>query len=140
MVAIAVVGGLASITGTVLGGLFVVGLPAFFPGSPEVALLTSGIGLLVLLLYFPGGLVQVLFNARDLAFAALAGRRPEPEPPALRHVPARARRARGAGVPARRRPRARPPCGWRTVSVRFGVRTVVDDAVARGGPGRGRWG
>ena len=70
VVAVAVVGGLASITGTVLGSLFIVGLPAFFPDSPEVALLTSGIGMLVLLLYFPGGLVQILFNARDAALAA----------------------------------------------------------------------
>ncbi len=74
VVAVAVVGGLASITGTVLGSLFIVGLPAFFPDSPEVALLTSGIGMLVLLLYFPGGLVQILFNARDAALAALARR------------------------------------------------------------------
>ena len=80
VVAVAVVGGLASITGTVLGSLVVVGLPAFFPDSPEVALLTSGVGLLVLLLYFPGGLVQVLLGARDVALAALAKRRPGADP------------------------------------------------------------
>ena len=63
VVAIAVVGGLSSITGAVLGSVVIVGLPAFFPDSPEVALLTSGVGLLVLLLYFPGGLVQLLYSA-----------------------------------------------------------------------------
>ena len=46
VVAVAVVGGLASITGAVLGALLVVGLPAFFPNSAEVALLTSGVGIL----------------------------------------------------------------------------------------------
>jgi ABC-type branched-subunit amino acid transport system ATPase component/ABC-type branched-subunit amino acid transport system permease subunit len=74
VVAVSVVGGLASIAGTVLGSLFIIGLPAFFPDSPEVTLLTSGVGVLVLLLYFPGGLVQVLYNLRDLAFAAMEKR------------------------------------------------------------------
>ena len=86
VVAIAVVGGLASITGTVLGSVVIVGLPAFFPDSPEVALLTSGVGLLVLLLYFPGGLVQILYNARDAVFGVLAG------PPARGRARAAARR------------------------------------------------
>ncbi len=83
VVAVAVVGGLSSITGTVLGSLVVVGLPTFFPDSPQVALLTSGVGLLVLLLYFPGGLVQILYNVRDLAFDWLARRQPIVEPAAL---------------------------------------------------------
>jgi ABC-type branched-subunit amino acid transport system ATPase component/ABC-type branched-subunit amino acid transport system permease subunit len=76
VVAVSVVGGLASIAGTVLGSLFIVGLPAFFPDSPEISLVTSGIGVLVLLLYFPGGLVQILFNLRDLAFGGLERRLP----------------------------------------------------------------
>jgi len=103
IVAIAVVGGLASITGAILGALFVVGLPAFFPDSPQVALLTSGAGVLILLLYFPGGFIQILFNVRDLALARLAAREPdravdrpvEPEPTA-----ARMRLAERAAVPA----------------------------------------
>ena len=116
--------------GPILGALFVVGLPAFFPDSPEVALLTSGIGVLVLLLYFPGGLVQILYNARDVVFGG-AGRSgcprfptwlrprrwrdrrgpwsPWGRPPALAAQPAVARR---------RRPR---PASSRSVSVRFGA-------------------
>jgi ABC-type branched-subunit amino acid transport system ATPase component/ABC-type branched-subunit amino acid transport system permease subunit len=66
VIAIAVIGGLASIPGTVLGALWVVGLPAAFSNSTNVALLTSGAGLLVLLLFFPRGLVQLLYAARDL--------------------------------------------------------------------------
>jgi ABC-type branched-subunit amino acid transport system permease subunit/ABC-type branched-subunit amino acid transport system ATPase component len=137
VVAIAVVGGLASITGTVLGSLVIVGLPAFFPDNPEVALLTSGIGLLILLLYFPGGLVQILFNARDTALGALAKRVadavPADDPRPARH--ARADSAPAAPpVPATRAAlRSRPPVPdgevalrVEDVSVRFGVRKVVD--------------
>lgn len=133
VVAVAVVGGLASVTGAVLGSLFVVGLPAFFPDSPEVALLTSGVGLLVLLLYLPGGLVQVLYAGRDAVFAALA-RRLAPVPPAsaVRPVPE---------APAALRPRVAAPDGSGPalrvagVSVRFGVRTVVDEVSLEVRPG-----
>jgi ABC-type branched-subunit amino acid transport system permease subunit/ABC-type branched-subunit amino acid transport system ATPase component len=139
VVAIAVVGGLASLTGTVLGSLFVVGLPAFFPNTPTIGLLTSGAGLLILLLYFPGGLVQLLYVGRDLVFAALA-RRIEPEPagraedgsaPVATGLPAtrpglRARSAESTSPEALRSS---------SVSVRFGARVVVDRvelSVARG--------
>ena len=64
---IAVIGGLSSVAGAVLGALWVVGLPALFSDSAEVALFTSGVGLLILLLYFPGGLVQILYSVRDAA-------------------------------------------------------------------------
>ncbi len=97
VVAIAVVGGLSSITGVILGSLFVVGLPAFFPDSPQVALLTSGAGVLILLLYFPGGFVQILFNLRDLALAKAGGAPPR----------ARARRATAAASRPARWPRWR---------------------------------
>ncbi len=108
VLAVAVVGGLASITGAVLGAVFVVGLPALFPNSTQAGLLTSGAGLLILLLYFPGGLVQILYNVRDVALAAVANRRPAPPP-----GPAPDRRFPSAlrAVPSRRRPSLPPPCG-----------------------------
>jgi ABC-type branched-subunit amino acid transport system ATPase component/ABC-type branched-subunit amino acid transport system permease subunit len=65
LVAMTVIGGLGSVAGTVLGALYVVGLPALFNGSPLVAFGTSGIGLLVLLLYVPGGLASAAFRLRD---------------------------------------------------------------------------
>ena len=34
-----------------------------------IPLLTSSVGLLVLLMYFPGGLVQIGYSARDALFA-----------------------------------------------------------------------
>jgi ABC-type branched-subunit amino acid transport system ATPase component len=121
VVAVAVVGGLASITGAVLGALLIVGLPAFFENSVQVTLLTSGIGVLVLLLYFPGGLVQILYNARDAVLAFVARRRPVPAAPSMK--PAR--------VPSTLPSRPPPPADITTVlrtkdvTVRFGVRVVL---------------
>jgi ABC-type branched-subunit amino acid transport system ATPase component/ABC-type branched-subunit amino acid transport system permease subunit len=65
LVAVVVIGGLGSVAGPILGALWVVGLPSFFPGNDLVPLLTSSVGLLVLLLYFPGGLVQIGYSVRD---------------------------------------------------------------------------
>ena len=81
VVAIAVIGGLSSVTGVLLGSLWVIGIPALFDETPEVRLLTSSAGLLVLLLYLPGGLVQVLYGARDMLFEWAARRLPAQEPP-----------------------------------------------------------
>jgi ABC-type branched-subunit amino acid transport system ATPase component/ABC-type branched-subunit amino acid transport system permease subunit len=123
VVAVAVVGGLASITGAMLGALLVVGLPAFFPNSAEVALLTSGAGILILLLYFPGGLVQILYSARDAAFAFLAKRR----------SPVAETRARPARVPSQLAscpvvaPDVTTVLRAEGLTVRFGVRAVLDD-------------
>ena len=45
LVAIAVIGGLGSLTGAVVGALWVIGLPAFWPNNDLVPLFTSSIGL-----------------------------------------------------------------------------------------------
>ncbi len=62
-VALVVVGGLAGPSGAVLGAIFVLGLPAVFGASPIVAVLTSGLGLLIVLLFLPGGLMQLVAGA-----------------------------------------------------------------------------
>ncbi len=106
LVAIVVIGGLGSVAGAVLGAVWVIGLPAFFPDNDLVPLLTSSIGLLVLLLYFPGGLVQIGYGAR--AAHRRAGWRAGSAPPpakAQHAVPARNAQAReplAEGVPALR--------------------------------------
>ena len=82
VISIVVIGGLSSVAGAVLGAFVVVGLPELFNNSVQIGLLTSGAGMLILLLYFPGGLVQVLYNLRDAAFAFAARRLPEPPAPA----------------------------------------------------------
>jgi ABC-type branched-subunit amino acid transport system ATPase component/ABC-type branched-subunit amino acid transport system permease subunit len=94
MVAAAVIGGLGSVAGPVLGVLWVEGLPSFFPGNDLVPLLASSLGLLFLLLYFPGGFVQLAFAARDRLFDRLEqrlgpvppGSTTTPPPAVLRHV------------------------------------------------------
>ena len=77
MVSIIVIGGLGSLMGPVLGALWVVGLPAFWPGNDLVPLFTSSIGLLILLLYFPGGLIQIAYSARNALLAWAERRLPE---------------------------------------------------------------
>jgi ABC-type branched-subunit amino acid transport system ATPase component len=74
VVGIAVIGGLGSITGAVLGAVWVEGLPAFWPDNDLVPLFTSSIGLLVVLMYFPGGFIQIANSARD-GIVGLAERR-----------------------------------------------------------------
>ena len=65
LVAIAIIGGIGSIAGGMLGALWVIGIPALFPDWDAIELLTADIGLLILLLYFPGGFVQIVYNARQ---------------------------------------------------------------------------
>jgi ABC-type branched-subunit amino acid transport system ATPase component/ABC-type branched-subunit amino acid transport system permease subunit len=95
LVSLAVIGGLGSVVGPVLGSLWVVGLPAFFPDNELVPLFTSSVGLLVLLLYFPGGLVQIAYSARDVLLR-WAERRMGPAPAKATHEtpPVVTRRAR----------------------------------------------
>lgn len=119
IVAVAVIGGLGSVTGAVLGAVWVIGLPALLGDTPEVGLATSGVGLLVLLMYFPGGLVHLLHRGRDCVLRLLARRVPE-------HAPA----DRPAGVTPTPRTRPVPETGIaleaQDVTVRFGGTVAVD--------------
>jgi ABC-type branched-subunit amino acid transport system ATPase component/ABC-type branched-subunit amino acid transport system permease subunit len=83
VLAVAVVGGLTSVTGAVLGTLVVVALPLMFSNTPELQLFASGIGMLILLLYVPGGLISVVQAGRDQLLEYVA-RRTGWEPPAGR--------------------------------------------------------
>ena len=60
-----VIGGLGSVIGPVIGAFWVRGLPTLFPDNTLISLLTSSIGFLVMLMYFPGGFVQLCYRARD---------------------------------------------------------------------------
>ncbi len=135
VVVMAVIGGLGSLGGAILGVLYVGALPAFFSDLESLQLLVSGVGLLVLLLYFPEGLASIVRRGQQ----ALAG-------PST-HVPAAQRRddlerrtvdeigdrlehgraiAPGAGVGGLAVDR---------VSVRFGAATAVDDVTVSIEPG-----
>jgi branched-chain amino acid transport system permease protein len=61
--AMVVVGGLGSISGSVLGAVFVYGVQYFLP--VEYAFLATGAGLLLVLLLVPGGLGALFGDARD---------------------------------------------------------------------------
>ena len=90
----AVIGGLGSLPGAILGALFVRGNVILLP--PQLAVLATGVGLLVVLLVFPGGLGRLLFSGRDAVLRRIAARRGlvvpslladqrevEPDPPSL---------------------------------------------------------
>jgi ABC-type branched-subunit amino acid transport system ATPase component/ABC-type branched-subunit amino acid transport system permease subunit len=74
-VAMTVIGGLGSVPGAVAGALYVIGTPAIFSDSLAVRLLTSGAGLLVLVLFLPGGLVRL---GQSIAARVLSRLAPEP--------------------------------------------------------------
>jgi ABC-type branched-subunit amino acid transport system ATPase component/ABC-type branched-subunit amino acid transport system permease subunit len=121
LVAMIVIGGLGTIAGPVLGAIWVVGLPAFFPDNDLVPLFTSSLGLLILLLYFPGGLVQIGHAIRS-ALLDIAERRAGPapgkkrtEPPTYLHV------ADGYASTG-------PALTTTDVTVRFGGNVAVDHA------------
>ncbi|HEV7761584.1 MAG TPA: ATP-binding cassette domain-containing protein [Acidimicrobiales bacterium] len=111
LVAIVVIGGLGSTAGPVLGAVWVIGLPAFFPDNDLVPLFASSLGLLVLLLYLPGGLVDVPHRIRA-ALLAWAERR--------------------AAVPIPRNLRGSRPPGAETTQV-SGVVLAAHDVVVRFG-------
>jgi ABC-type branched-subunit amino acid transport system ATPase component/ABC-type branched-subunit amino acid transport system permease subunit len=128
VVAMTIIGGLGSIPGAVLGAVYVIGLPALIEDSRSVRLATSGIGLLILLMYVPGGLVQLVYAARDallgIADRRLASREPETSvPSAERAIPARPAML-GADVPIVLDGAALKVSD---VTVRFGGVVAVDD-------------
>ena len=85
LVAMVVIGGMGSISGAVLGAIVVIGIPAIDPNNAALGLLSSSLGLLIILLYFPRGLNQIAYSARDglLAWAdSRLGERARGTPPA----------------------------------------------------------
>ena len=102
LVAMVVIGGMGSVTAAVIGAIWVIGIPALAPNNQVLGLLTSSIGLLAVLLYFPRGLMQVAYDARD-ALLNWADRRFGKDV-----VPVGAEDARQGGPAG-----ARTPRGWR---------------------------
>jgi ABC-type branched-subunit amino acid transport system permease subunit len=91
VVAVAVIGGAGSAEGAVLGAVFVLGVPAIFGDTTVAGLLPSGLGLLLLVLLFPGGLLELVHRAvparwrrppvQDETAVAPADRSPPPSSP-----------------------------------------------------------
>lgn len=63
-----VIGGVSSLPGALLGAAYVQGLPLLLEGWVDraiVQILPTGVGLLILLLFLPGGLSEAFYRTRD---------------------------------------------------------------------------
>ncbi|MBV8690622.1 MAG: ATP-binding cassette domain-containing protein, partial [Actinobacteria bacterium] len=73
--AMTVLGGIGVLAGPLIGAFYIIGIPKFLP-LDNAGLAATALGWLVLILYFPGGIAQMLKPARDRAIdlvARLAG-------------------------------------------------------------------
>ena len=120
LVVMVVLGGVTTVTGSVLGAAWVKGIPYAF--GTNAGLLSAALGVLVVLVVFPGGLAGLLFQARDRVVGWLIG------------APV-ARLDDGGGPvsrlplpvkPAEPEPSARPLLTVRDVTVRYGGIVAVD--------------
>jgi branched-chain amino acid transport system permease protein len=74
----AVIGGLGSVPGAVIGATYIFAVQYFgaelFPRDAAIiSLLSTGIGLLLLVLFLPGGLIRPLIGLRDAAARFVTG-------------------------------------------------------------------
>ncbi len=69
-----VIGGVTSLPGAILGTIYI-GILQYGDLSSGAQLLATGIGALVLLYMFPGGLAQIFYGIRDAALRFLATRK-----------------------------------------------------------------
>lgn len=84
MLLMVIIGGLGSIPGAILGAVLLFGVPALFGGSELIRLLTGALGVLIVLLFFPGGLISAVHKARDTIIARIVRHeRGLPAPPAV---------------------------------------------------------
>jgi len=75
-----VIGGLGSVPGALLGAIFIQGTEYFRSSFPEtiqpiLGFVTSGVGLMVVLLFLPGGFSQIYYAGRDRILRYVAERR-----------------------------------------------------------------
>ena len=74
IVAMTVIGGIGILAGPLLGALYIIGIPRFLP-LDSAGLAATSFGWLLLILYVPGGIAQVLEPLRDRVIRRIAGRR-----------------------------------------------------------------
>ncbi|MYH71346.1 MAG: ATP-binding cassette domain-containing protein [Acidimicrobiia bacterium] len=123
IIGMVVIGGLGSSVGAVLGAIWVYGLPNLFTNSQTVVLFSSSVGLLLVIMYFPGGLVQIGYSARNALIAAAERRLgPDPGGKSIRSSPSSLSRPRDP------RPATDPMLAGRNISVRFGGVEAVSEA------------
>lgn len=124
LISLVVIGGLTSLSGAVVGALWVVGLPTFFPGNRTVPLFTSSIGLLIVLLYLPGGFSQIGLWLRDLLFGWVERRLPPTTSASAVTVPSIVSTPRARDLPTVADDAA--VLSVERLSVRFGGNVAVD--------------
>ncbi len=78
LLAAAVIGGLGSVPGALVGGAYIFAVQYFgaelFPKqAAAISLLSTGVGLLLLVLFLPGGLIRPIVRARDLVARLVTG-------------------------------------------------------------------
>jgi branched-chain amino acid transport system permease protein len=73
-----VIGGLGSLLGGVLGAFYVYGVQYFLP--PGWSIFATGAGIIVLLMFLPGGLGDLVFRVRDAFLRQVAARHRLPVP------------------------------------------------------------
>ncbi|HVF73526.1 MAG TPA: ATP-binding cassette domain-containing protein [Acidimicrobiales bacterium] len=78
--AVAVVGGLSLLVGPLLGAMYVIGVPSFLP-LDSAGLAGTALGWLLLVLYAPGGIPQLLRPVRDRIVGYLTRHLPPDEAP-----------------------------------------------------------
>lgn len=80
LVTAVVIGGLGSIAGAVVGAFYMLGVPYFGSNiSVYIGLLSTGIGVLTLVLFLPGGLARLGYIVRDRMAKAVTGLDPNPD-------------------------------------------------------------
>lgn len=86
VISMVIVGGLGSIPGAILGAVFLFGSPVLIPRSNALDLMVSGVGLLIFLMYVPGGMISAVYQARDVLIARIV-RKEHGLPPLPRILP-----------------------------------------------------
>jgi ABC-type branched-subunit amino acid transport system ATPase component/ABC-type branched-subunit amino acid transport system permease subunit len=77
VVVLTVIGGISTLAGPLIGVLYTIGVPAFLP-LDSAGLAATSLGFLLLVMYLPGGLAQVILPLRDRLVTRLVGDRVDP--------------------------------------------------------------
>ncbi|HYZ93795.1 MAG TPA: ATP-binding cassette domain-containing protein [Actinomycetota bacterium] len=139
VVAITVIGGIGILAGPLIGALYIIGVPAFIP-LDSAGLVATQFGWLLLVLYVPGGVAQLVRPLRDRVAARLAARAgvtadddESPDTFELGSVAAGTRVSVVStnGEVARRRPGGAALLEARSLSKSYGGVLAVDDVSVR---------
>ena len=144
VVVMSVIGGISTLAGPLIGVLYTIGVPAFLP-LDSAGLAATSLGFLLLVMYLPGGLAQVILPIRDRIVARLVRGRVElvaPEPTSAggtedASIPIARRLAERTSIDARTGSRVLQPKLLEAIDLtkRFGGLRAVDEvsfAVRRG--------